>query len=330
LGEILIEREDAHATDSKNGQRLKWWEEEETKLKAQLEILKTKLSESDYEQLVKEIQAVRNEAIEASVSPGWGLGADFTTSLVQDRAKLEAWNRYLSKKQIQDRELYKRHIELLLNRKGEDWESIKSQIIGEFNGFYAQIAEEVHQKIEREDFYKFDKDFFWGLVKTKHSRVADQKEKKKEKEKEEPIPSSLKADEQKELYDFARGHFRQTMQYRGKALLRREESTPGWSLEHAKVHKNDPSFKNKWDQFLQEMHCTNDDHLYQVIIYYGLTKEDKDPTVEKLAEKLVASFKDYLHDIDYTNDQEDAPFKSRDDLKEFIKKIAASLSDHFS
>lgn len=96
-GEILIEAEEAPKPQERDPEELriasikKGWEEEGRILSRALEKRKGELEPEKYAAMAEEIEKVREEAIEGSLtSTGWGLGSDLANTLQGDPVSKEA------------------------------------------------------------------------------------------------------------------------------------------------------------------------------------------------------------------------------------------------
>ena len=180
LGEIHIQSSDEpFKTETQVDYKELWWQAELRDLIKKLDILKSEMEPGNYAKLSNEIEKLREESHKISELPGWGLGKDFAEALGKDPVKLESWSRFLSSNKTKDSDLYKEHMESLLNQAPpEEWIAKKEEIETKFEEYYQSVKEDVAKKLADSKFYEDEERFFWG--KNRAANFSKRKRKRKD------------------------------------------------------------------------------------------------------------------------------------------------------
>lgn len=299
IGELIIERTDIPQTVMKTLKE-SWWEQENEDLEEKLEIRKDEMDPKDFAVMHKRAIDLRKEAVDLSDQPGWSLGKDFADSLAKDEVLREAWNRFLIKEKKTEMDLYKEHMELILNNEPEEvWQNKKAEVVEKFQPFFDSVKDQVLAKIQKLKFFEEEEKIFKALIETQPWQLkGDQKEKRKEKEKgkeKDDVQETKSRDLNfKNYYKTAKSNAPHVIQYRSRALLRKDKSNkPGWTLDISPKVKEKPGFEEKWSKFIAELGLRDEADLYTYLLFHGLNSKDNPEDLPPF-EILIAILQDYF------------------------------------
>lgn len=339
IGEIIIESKEAPPRQTKTAKE-SWWKKEWEELIEKLTKRKEELGAPEFAIMEKRAHGLRKESFDNSDKPGWSLGKDFTEALEKDEILREAWDRFLIKEKIKETDLYKEHMESILNAEPEEiWQNKKSELTGKFRTFFESVKDEVTSRVQKIKFFEQEQLIFNDLVSTQPwssslKRKQSGKEKEKEKEKDTGLerteaPTSI---DFKAFYDLAKVNNPEIIQYRSRALLKREKSNkPGWSLNIDPKIKAKDDFGKRWSNFLKELGVPNEEALYQILIFYGFESksQNEDLPFGVLLEILQHYFHDYARGIDFEFYGEPSPYyekiKNSAAVRETLRRIGIAM-----